>query len=375
MKTLKFLSFAVIAGLAFSIFLTSCESNPEVKPQQDLLPKTFSVAIPTAISSIDNSTGGRINGRMKGDSIKGNDIYRHLGTFIAIGKGSAKLVEAFIEGIRKYHIDRIMTLTFKSDDDNRTKNLTVLSNVEYEGVTWDYQLTITDADSENNADGGKALEIFWNNSTPIKGIAIIKPYNCDRPKNEKAPDAMYRVNYSEEATAQYDSHMEVLISGLPVASPLDEPFSVDNLHMYVGKKGDVVDVYGNSDHPNAVLFTGDPGMNWAFVASGNHTKDIGVAEVGLPPNSIDTHDRSVLLKDYSIKNVFTNGITAVWPGVNQDLLAAYLSETAAPGYFDKDGFISGGVTPGSDWDVLATRLDDLGPYNPKETASLKVTFK
>jgi hypothetical protein len=123
------------------------------------------------------------------------------------------------------------------------------------------------------------------------------------------------------------------------------------------------------------LFTGDPGMNWAFVASGNSAKDIGVAEVGLPPNSLDTHDRNILLKDYSIKNVFTNGITAVWPGVNQDLLAAYLSETAAPGYFDKDGFISGGVTPGTDWNALATRLDDLGPYNPKETASLKVTFR
>jgi hypothetical protein len=375
MKTLKSFLTPAIAGFAISIFLGSCESNPEVAPKQDLLPKKFSVEIPSSISTIDESAGGRISGRMKDDSIKGNHIYRHLGTFIAIGKGSAKLVEELIEGIRKYKIDRVMSMTFHGDDDNRTKNLTVVADASYEGVTWDYQLTITDADSENEADGGKAIQIFWNNDGPISGVAIIKPYNCDRPKNVHAPDAMYRVNYTEVPSAKYDAQMEVFISGFPLESPLKDPFSVDNIHMFAGKKGDVVDVFGNSNHPNGVLFTGDPGINWAFVASGDRVKDIGTAEVGLPPNSLDTDNRVTLLKDYSVKTVFTNGITAVWPGINQELLAAYLSETAAPGYFNHDGFIAGGVSPGSDWDALAARMDDLSPYSPKETAELKVTFK
>jgi hypothetical protein len=146
--------------------------------------------------------------------------------------------------------------------------------------------------------------------------------------------------------------------------------------MFAGKKGDVVDVYGNSNHPNAILFSGTPGFNWAFVASGNDPANIGVAEVGLPPSTLDSDDRSVLLKEYSIKDVFTNEITAVWPGIDQNVLAAYLSTTAAPGYFnDSQGFISGGKSPGAAWDVLAKRLDTLSPYNPKATSNLSISFK
>ena len=146
--------------------------------------------------------------------------------------------------------------------------------------------------------------------------------------------------------------------------------------MFAGKKGDVVDVYGNTNHPNAILFSGNVGFNWAFVASGNDVTDIGVAEVGLPPSDLDESDRDVLLKDYSIKNVFTTEINSVWPGIDPDLLAAYLTNTAAPGYFDnKNGFISGGVSPGAEWDVLTNRLTALSPYNPKSTSELVVTFK
>lgn len=146
--------------------------------------------------------------------------------------------------------------------------------------------------------------------------------------------------------------------------------------MFAGKKGDVVDVYGNTNHPNAIFFSGNAGFNWAFVASGNDVKNIGVAEVGLPPGDLDESDREVLLKEYSIKNVFTTEITSAWPGIDQDLLAAYLSNTSAPGYFDnKHGFIAGGVSPGADWDVLTNRLTKLSPYNPKSTSEMVVTFK
>jgi hypothetical protein len=375
MKTIKIISYMLIAGTALSMLFTSCESNPEVTSKKDLLPQTFSVDIPSSISNSDVSGGRKANGRMRGDSLKGNDMYRHLGTFIAIGEGAAKLVEGFIHGIRRHNIDRVMTMTFIGDDDGRVKNLVVNADVEYEGTTWDYQLTVTDADSEGEPDGGRALQIFWNAAAPIKGIAIIKPYNCDRPKNQDAPDAIFRVNYSEEGSLGYDKHMEVLIAGFPFGNALQEPFGVNSIRMFVGKKGDVVDVFGNSNHPNAVLFSGEPGFNWAFVAAGNDTKNLAVAEVGLPPSTLDTDDREVILKEYSIINVFTNNITEVWPGIDPQLLASYLAETAAPGYFDHDGFISGGISPGTDWDEMTARLKDLTPYNPKEVAELSVTFR
>jgi hypothetical protein len=145
--------------------------------------------------------------------------------------------------------------------------------------------------------------------------------------------------------------------------------------MFVGKKGDVVDVYGNSNHPNAILFSGNVGFNWAFVASGNDPKDIAVAEVGLPPITLDTDDREVLLKDYSIKNVLASEITSVWPQIDPTALDTYLSATSAPGYFNASGFIAGGVSPSAEFDLLEDRLEDLSPYNPKATSELVVTFK
>lgn len=374
MKPVKLISLVLIAGMAFNLLLSSCESNPEVKPQEDILPNSFRVEIPSAITS-ENFSGGRISGRMKGDSVEGNDVYKNLSTFIAVGDKASKLVEAFIIGLKKHHIDRVMTMTFSGEDDDRTKNLTVLSDVTFESKTWDFQLTITDADSEGQADGGKALQLFWNKSGTISGIAIIKPYNCDRPKNVNAKDAIFRIDYNEGGALGYDAQMEVSISGLPLENPLDEPYSISTLKMFAGKKGDVVDVYGNSNHPNARLFSGDVGFNWAFVASGSDPKNIATAEVGLPPSTLDSDDRQIILKTYSIKNVFTNEITAVWPGIDQTLLAAYLSNTAAPGYFNSNGFISGGVSPGAEYDVLAARLDALSPYNPKETSELVVNFK
>ncbi|MCU0369630.1 MAG: hypothetical protein MUF39_12455, partial [Cyclobacteriaceae bacterium] len=105
-------------------------------------------------------------------------------------------------------------------------------------------------------------------------------------------------------------------------------------------------------------------------------KNIGVAEVGLPPSKLDETDRNVLLKEYSIKNVFNREITSVWPGIDQNILNAFLTNTAAPGYFDnKKGFVAGGVSPGADWDALTSRLNSLSPYNPKTISELNVNFK
>ncbi len=376
MKRSKLITFTLFLGMALMFLVSSCDQNPDINPQQDLLPESFRVAIPSAISNSEYAEGGRLSGRTKDDTLQGNDIYENLGTFIAIGDGAAEIVEDIIIGLRRHRIDRVLSLSYISDDDNRVKNLVVESDVEYEGKSWEYMLTVTDADSEVNSDGGKAMQIFWNKRRPIMGIAIIKLYNINRVENENAGDAIVRINYSEESTLGYDAEMEVLIAGIPLPNPLNDPFAINNLHMFAARKGDAVDVFGNSNHPNAILFAGNTGFNWAFVASGSDADNIGVAEVGLPPSDLNESDRNVLLKDYSIKNVFTNEINEVWPGLDPDLLAAYLKNTSAPGYFsEKVGFIAGGESPGPEWDVFAARLNNLSPYNPLETSNLIVTFK
>jgi hypothetical protein len=374
MKTVRSFFPMAVLSIAMLIF-ASCESNPEVESQEDLLPPQFTVDIPESISKAES--GGRLNtgGRIAHDSLMGNEVYRHMRTFIAVGRGASRIVEGFIHGIRRHRINRVLTMSFVSDDDSRVKNLVVTENSEFEGTVWDYQLTVTDADSETAPDGGKGLQIFWNKQAKVNGIAIIKPYNCDRTKNALSPDAMFRIDYNEEGILGYDAQMEVSISGLPLADPASEPFSMSTLHMFAGRKGDVVDVFGNSNHPNAVLFNETEGFNWAFVASSDRQQDIGVAEVGLPPSTLDSDSRDLILKEYSVKNVFTNGITAAWPGIDQASLDIYLGNTAAPGYFENRGFISGGISPGAAWDVLAERIDGLSPYNPKETSELTIEFK
>jgi hypothetical protein len=313
------------------------------------------------------------------DTLKGNAIYLNLVTFVAVGEGAADIVQDIIGGIAMYHINKPMTFTFESDDDHRVKNLVVKENATYNGKSWKYMMTISDAASVTNPDSGKALQIFWNPS-PIEGVAILKPYNIDRSKNTNMPDALFRIEYSEIADQKYDSHMVIDIAGLPLPAANIEPYAINNLKMFVGKKGDNIDVYGNSDHPNANFFTHNKGFNWAFVASGSISKNISTAEVGLPPCNLAETSREVLLQDYSIKNVLTDQVNEwflQYFGVrpHADDLAAYLKNADAPGFFNKNGFVQAGTAPNADYAPFVNRIGSLVPYSPKSVSDFTINFK
>lgn len=354
-----------------SLFFTGCEKDPDpLGDDQSILPQSFKVDIPDALSNkyaVKKSASSV-------DALDGNDIYGHLGNFIAIGEGAADIVEHIIFAIAIYGINKPMYFPFESDDDGRVKNLEVVEGASYDGKNWEFQLTITDAESEGNADGGKAIEVFWNRK-PVQGIAILKPYNIDRTHDAELGDAMFRIDYSEAGEHGYDAHMIVYIAELPLANPLEDPYSVDALKLFAGKKGDIIDVYGNSNHPNARFFTNNSGFNWAFVASGDEELDIGVAEVGLPPSDLDEPSRSVLLDYYSIENVFSRQIYELWPEIDSASVALYLHNTQAPGYFNNYGFVQGGTSPDNSYDDIESRLPNLSPYNPKEISNLTISFK
>ena len=370
-KVMKKLSFYILATVLTAAFLfTSCEKDPVVKlSDESILPLTFGVDIPTAISqNLSTLKSAQV------DTLRGNVIYHHLCAFIYVGDHGGEIVRDIIHAISSHQINTAMSFSYESDDDGRTKNLEVIENVTFDGETWEFQLTITDADSEGNADGGKAIQLFWNRN-PIVGIAILKPYNIDRNTEDEFVNAMYRIDYNEEGTQEYDAYMMVYVTGLPLENPLDNPYSMSTLKMFAGRKGDIVDVYGNSNHPNATLFAGNSGFNWAFVASGDRESDIGVAEVGLPPSNLDDPSRSALLGYYSIKNVFTRELYEVWPTLDSASVEAYLFNTEAPGFFDTNGFIVGGTSPGSEFNEVENRLPNLSPYNPKEITNLIIEFK
>ncbi len=185
---------------------------------------------------------------------------------------------------------------------------------------------------------------------------------------------MYRIDYSGAGDRGYDRYMIVSISGLPEVEPLLAPFAMDGMKMFVGKKGDRVDVFGNSSHPNAKFLSEKVGYNWAFVASGSVEQDIAVVELGLPLSSLDSDDRAVLLERNSIHNVLFNEVMTVWPNSSEALLEAWLANTEAPGYFDKGGFIQGGDAPSDRFLPLVDNIALLAPFNPMEIANLEIVF-
>lgn len=377
MKTRK-LSFAILITLIVFV-ITSCELDPiENNTGESILPERFKVDIPGSLSKNDQKSSFHKSLKADNDTLDGNEIYEHLGNFIAIGEAGADIVQSIIWSISVHKVDRVIELTYISDEDNRTKSLVVDSNVVFQSRTWEYQLTITDVLNEGNADGGIGMQVFWNKS-PIEGIALIKPSNMNIRDNENV-GAMFSIEYSEKGMGEYESYMIIGIADLPLPNATLFPYAMNSLKMFVGKKGDIVDVYGNSNHPNAKFFTDKTGFNWAFVASGSENEDIGVAEVSLPQSTLNTTDRNIILKDYSVKNVLTNEIndwflTTYGVRPNADDLSGLLTNADAPGYFNNGGFIQGGTAPNDNYSTIEGRLELLSPYNPSTVTNLEISFK
>ena len=360
----------LLVSVSFLLFTTSCQKDLVPTPQQDdILPERFGVTITPSLSYEQSTLKST-----EVDTLKGNMIYEHLGNFIHVGDMGARVVGGMINAIRVYHINKPMSFSFTSDDDGRVKNAVVTADVTYDNERWEFGMTLTDAESEGNDDGGKALQIFWNRS-PVKGIAIMKPYNINRDENAGNTDEIFRIDYSEARDHGYDAEMTVYAAYLPVADPLESPWSMSALKMFAGKKGHIIDVYGNSSHPNGVLIAGHAGYTYSFIASGDNDSDLGVAEVGLPPYNLDEPSRNILLGYYSLKNVITREIYEVWPGIDPESVQAFLYNASAPGYFDASGFVSGGTAPGTGYERLTPRLPYLSPFNPKEVTHLTITFK
>lgn len=359
---MKKISLILTAIFATAILFTSCNDKNEIKA--DIIPENFKVDIP---SSLSNDVAQKAD---KNAVMNGGDIYGHLTTFISVGEGAADIVQEIIRAIRLYDLDQAMAFSYQGEEDGRTKNVVIIENSEFEGKVWEYQLTTTDED------GGTALQVFWNNS-PVVGISIINPYNLDRTTDETWNDVntMYRVDYSE-ISAGYDAEMKVYISGLVLPDPTvgENRFAMETMKMFVGKRGDIVDVFGNSNHPNASFFDENTvGFNWAFAAAGDESNDRGVAEVGLPPSNLDETDRVVLLETYSIHDVFYNELIEL--GYSEADILDYIVNTEAPGYFNNDGFVAAGTSPSTAYNAAEASMSNLTPYNPVLISNLTIQFK
>ena len=338
---------------------TAC-SEEELAERTVDIPEKFSVDIP---SSISNANGG-LNDRVAGDGdgiIEGEEIYAALPHFIRLGEASAEIVEATL--IIGAALEAVGIKSFETDEteDGRAKRFDINENVIRGGVAYAYEMTMTDVN-----DGALGLQLLWNSGDAVEGVGILRPYYIDRVENADI-DAFVRINYSEDDPI-YDATMTVSIAGVETVDEGD----LDNLKMFVGKRGDIVDVIGNSNHPNVKLIdeTFEGGRNYAFVGRGDDTNNLGVVRLALPPSNIDTED---VLTTYSVYNVLESEINAVID-LDQSIVEAILAEAGSPAYFDASGFISSGDSRPNGFAEEFVNLEGANPFVPMQVRDLKISF-
>lgn len=354
---MKFKQLAMYLLFSGVFIFNSCKKEEDVITKESNIPSKFRVDIPASISTNSPSA----NKVAEGDcNISGQDIYENVTTFVRIGEASSEVVETIILAIRIYDLDDAQSFSFTSDDDQREKDVVIQESVVRNGVTWEYELILKDND------GSEALQVLWNNN-PVKGIAIMSPYDLNRTENSNLSETRYQINYNESPTNGYDITMEVQITGLPLDT--SDEGAVDNIHLYAGQKGDNVDIWGNSNHPQLSWGTSEDVLprNYAFVGRGSQTDEIGVAKVAIPPSSVTT--TTDLFIDYDIRSVL---VEAYGDGAN-----ACITEDDPPGYFDNTGFIGYGDTIPANSGFSSEFIDisSLMPYIPKDVADLVVDFQ
>ena len=116
----------------------------------------------------------------------------------------------------------------------------VRQRVSLDSKNYRYQIDIADEDET------RAAQLFWN-IDPIEIIALLKPYDINRSEDEALANVFYRIEYSEDDPI-YAESMWIAITNLP------ESLGLDNLQIFAGTNGEVIDVFGNSNHPNILLF-------------------------------------------------------------------------------------------------------------------------
>ncbi|MCK5537689.1 MAG: hypothetical protein KAI79_12750 [Bacteroidales bacterium] len=356
MKNLRtYLLFIAITIFSF----VACETDEEVNDGSVNLPDKFSVNIPASIS---NSSGTKY---ASADTLKGAELYEHLRTFVAIGEFSAQFIEEIMGGINTYNLAQSLSTTFTGDDD-RTKSLVVQENVTFEGINYAFGLTVKDGDDY-------AMQVFWNNE-PVKGTAIVSLYNIDTRTDPIYKDTKYRVDYSEAGEMGYDEHMIVYITDYPII----DRFGLNNLKMFVGKTGNEVEVFGNSNHPDMWLFAPDvSGYDWAFVARANIENNISVAQVALPPMTLETVEG--IFDTYSFKTIISDEIHRLYDSEWGELLVSLylegvLEDANSPAYFNNGGFVSSGDNIPDGFSSEFVDLSSLSPYIPVDIMNLSISF-
>ncbi len=360
--------------LAFSLFAFGCKKTI-IQHNTDILPKKVSVPIPRSLSAnipVDEK-GGVAN-----VPFTGRNVYRYLRHFVFYSEQAVNLVKKQVKNLSDYEIGQNYSMTI-SGQDQRPKYIEIKTNQFFDGQNWQYFLKITDLQTETTKpDSSLAMLMYWD-LNPTRVCAIVFPFNLNRKQFQNSKNTIIRLDYSQkpDIKSRYDEIMTVWIANHPVNRY--KRFSVQNLKIVFAKKDSRIAVYGNTSHPYAwlLLQRDTPGINWAFVAAADIEKHLAVAQIGLPPNYINTDNRNIILDSFSVYNVLKREYKqwfldrfGYFPP--QDSVNNFLEKALAPGYYNSNGFIQAGHSPNSNYEFLIDDLQYLSPFNPYEVANLQI---
>lgn len=167
-----------------------------------------------------------------------------------------------------------------------------------------------------------------------------------------------------------------------VNAPVIGIYDLNNLKLFAGLKGNIVEVYGNSNHPYAIFTdTTVRGFDYAFTGRADTSQNIGVVNLGLPPTTLTLTDS--VFTTYSIYNLLSTQYhkildpLATTPAAKQwvsDTIKSYLQTAKIPAYFEKGGFIGCGTTLPDGFTSSFVNISSLKPYIPLDIKNLKIVF-
>ena len=349
----------IILVLIAGILGSSCSK----KKKGDIVPDDMDIDLSDAISVPDLEKKGFI---YEDTIVSGRDLYQKLRTLIFYGDHAGTIMNQYLSILDQYEITGPTIFSFINDQDGKTKNVVVTDHADFFNETWDYFMFVTDG-----FEGG-ALALYWN-MNPRKAIAIFRPKALNS-NSIFLRNAWVWIEYNE-SDPFFDRTTLIQITGMDTTSAN----YMSKLKMFIGKKGDIAHIYGNSIHPTAYLV--DPehtdGRSWSFKAKNNMKLDIAVAKCALPTTKMTLDEMPTIWSTYAMDEVLRAEIEAVYTEATPAQVDFYVKNAIGLAYFvGPAGFVSNNMDvpedPGFTNDIL--NLTGLEPWTPLDVYNMIISF-
>ncbi len=356
MKTNKLL---IILVLIAGIMGSSCSK----KKKGDIVPDDMDIDLSDAISVPDLEKKGFI---YEDTIVSGRDLYQKLRTLIYYGDNAGTVMNRYLSILDQYEITGPTIFSFINDQDGKTKYVVVTDKVNFLNQIWDYFMLITDEFD------GAAMALYWSEN-PKKAIAILRPKGMNA-NSTFLRNAWVWIEYNESDQI-FDRTMLIQLTDMDSTS-LNY---MSKLKMFIGQKGDIAYIYGNTIHPVEYLVDASlaRGRSWSFKAKNNIKLDIAVAKCALPPSTMTLDEMPNIWTTYSMDVVLKEEIETAYVNATPAEIDFYVNNAIGLAYFiGPPGFVSNNLDIPENPGFTSSFLDMAGlePWAPIDVFNMIISF-